>query len=68
MSQLFLPLLYREEKAVLPDESHAVMQRFNMLLSLLTLFEKRKKNEEKENMKRNRDGRILLRQHLHHMW
>lgn len=41
------------------------MQRFNVLLSPLTLF---KKNEDKENMKRSDDGRMSLGQRLHHMW
>lgn len=46
MSQLFLPLLYRgKENSFFQTRNRAVMQRFDMLLSLLTLF--RETNKKK---------------------
>lgn len=65
MSQLFLPLLYREKKTVLPDEkscSHAAFQ--YAFKSADSVY----RDEQKENMERNKGGGILLRQHLQHMW
>lgn len=52
MSQLFLPLLYREKKTVLPDEkscSHAAFQ--YAFKSADSVY----RDEQKENMERNKE-------------